>query len=69
MGTFKEGNWNNPETVCPICKTQNEGEIVLVPIAGTKEGNLFQAIQVHTKCINENIVYYPENNVMIISTR
>lgn len=49
MKTFEEGNWSND--VCPICKTQNKGKVVLVGIDGTESGNNIQAIQIHLDCI------------------
>lgn len=66
MRTFKNGNWFDPKTVCPVCETQDEGEVVLVPVAGTQQGRNIQAIQVHTKCIGERMVYYPEHNMIFI---
>ena len=36
--------------VCPICKTANDTDTILVPIPGTEDGNIVQAKQVHKKC-------------------
>lgn len=55
MRTFETGNWG--DEVCPICKTNKLGEVILVPIAGTKEGNIAQAKQVHTKCLEDKLFY------------
>ncbi len=63
MKTFKEGNWDNVEK-CPMCNTSSEGEVVLVPIQGTIEGNLAEAIQVHTKCLQDRWIYNKEHNII-----
>jgi len=52
MRTFKHFNSFNTSDVCPICGTNNDKEVILVPIKGTEEGNNIQAIQVHTDCLN-----------------
>ena len=41
--------------VCPICGTADIKEAILIPIAGTEEGNNMQAIQVHVDCCSELI--------------
>ena len=69
MRTFEKGNWSSPETLCPICKTQDKGEVVLVPIAGTEDGNNMEAIQVHTKCIGEKMIYIKSHNAIIINCK
>ena len=42
------GNWK-----CPICKTSLDASVMLVPIAGTEEGNNQQALQAHAGCVRE----------------
>ncbi len=66
MRTFKQGNWSGNE-ICPICKTKKQGEVILIPIAGTKDGNKIKAIQTHTDCLQKQLMYYPENKIMIIN--
>jgi len=51
MRTFKKMNKVGGE-VCPICKTADNGEIVLIGIIGTEEGNNIEGKQFHLKCIN-----------------
>jgi RNA polymerase subunit RPABC4/transcription elongation factor Spt4 len=51
MKTFKHMNTTGPE-VCPVCKTKEDKQVTLVPIYGTQEGNIAQAIQIHVDCIN-----------------
>jgi hypothetical protein len=54
MKSFKQGNWNGKQNVCPICETTKEGEVTLIAIDGTntKESPLnFQAMQVHVDCL------------------
>lgn len=36
--------------ICPVCKTSEQGECVLVPIDGTREGGIQRAIPVHRDC-------------------
>ncbi len=64
MRTFKQGNWSGDDN-CLICGTQKQGEVILVPITGTKEGNKIQAKQVHTDCLQERLMYYPEHNIIM----
>ena len=51
MRTFKKPNLTN-NWKCPICKTSDEKEVVLVGIVGTKDGNNMQAEQIHLDCID-----------------
>jgi len=51
MKTFKQMNKSGKD-VCPICNTQDDGEVVLIGIIGTEEGNIIEAKQFHLKCIN-----------------
>lgn len=53
MRIFKQGNWNKKiKNVCPICKTQKKGEVVLIGISGKQKGNNCEALQVHLDCLN-----------------
>ena len=52
MRTFKKMNKSVPEDVCPICNTQDEGEVVLIGIAGTQQDRLCEAKQFHLRCID-----------------
>ena len=52
---FDSGNWDkrfSKKDVCPICKTQNEGKVVLIAISGTQKGHNAQAKQVHLDCLD-----------------
>ena len=42
---------------CPICGTNEDKPVALVPISGTQEGSICQAIQMHFDCIE--LVYCP----------
>lgn len=42
----KAGGWK-----CPICKTDEDKEVVLVAIMGTEEGHNMEAEQVHLACL------------------
>ena len=49
MITFPHFNQDN-DAVCPMCKTNEDCETVLVPVPGTECGNIMEARQVHKKC-------------------
>ena len=49
MKTFKQFNQS---TKCPICNTNKEGETVLIPIADSNKGDIYQAEQIHLECLN-----------------
>lgn len=65
MRTFENGNWENGDE-CPLCNTKEDGEVVLVPINGTIEGNIAEATQVHTKCMQDRWLFIPEHNAIVI---
>lgn len=64
MRTFEQGNWSNG-SVCKLCAESTSGEVILVPINGTKDGNNIEACQVHTKCLSERLMFYPDYNLLI----
>ena len=41
--------------VCPLCDTSTDAPVVLIPIPGTEEGNIMQAAQVHSHCIEQSL--------------
>jgi hypothetical protein len=41
------GDWK-----CPICKTNEDKQVILVGVDGTEEGNNMQAEQIHVDCID-----------------
>jgi hypothetical protein len=49
MRTFAHFN-QSTGAVCPMCKTNEDCETVLIPIPGTEKGNIMEAMQVHKKC-------------------
>lgn len=62
MRTFaKMMNTSNNE-VCPICKTQDKGKVVLIGIVGTQQDNIIEAQQFHLKCIE---LYYDKTHNII----
>lgn len=64
MRTFKQGNWSNDDK-CPVCnqgEREDSQEVILVPIVGTKEGNICTAIQVHVNCID--LHYHQDINIL-----
>jgi hypothetical protein len=50
MRIFNHFNQSNDD-ICPICRTNEDKETVLIPIPGTEEGNLLEAIQMHLDCL------------------
>lgn len=47
---------------CPICNTDEDGEVVLIRIAGTEDGNNAEAEQVHLDCLD--LVWDRENGII-----
>ena len=60
MKIFEHMNTSGKE-VCPICKTKEDKEVVLIGIDGTEDGGNMRAIQVHLDCLN--LRYSKENNL------
>jgi hypothetical protein len=56
MRVFAKPNLSNGWK-CPICKTSEEKEVVLIGVEGTQEGNNMQAEQFHLDCLE--LTYYP----------
>ena len=54
--------------VCPICKTSHDSPATLVPVDGTQDGNIEEAIPVHVKCI-ENLSFRFIDTKDILYTR
>ena len=50
MRTFPHFNQSH-NSICPICKTNDDKETTLVAVDGTKDGKIEEAIQVHVECI------------------
>lgn len=48
MRQFLHPNMNG--FTCPVCGTNADAPVVLVPIEGTEDGNLVEAKQVHSDC-------------------
>ncbi|RMG79791.1 MAG: hypothetical protein D6707_07535 [Bacteroidetes bacterium] len=42
----------NQTTNCPICNTNKDGKAVLIPIEGTEDDGIMEAMQVHLDCID-----------------
>jgi hypothetical protein len=61
MKVFKSFN-NYGDDVCPVCGKNTLKETVLIPIAGTENGNIMKAMQVHLDCID--LTYHEINNEM-----
>ncbi len=47
---------NMTDFKCPICNTNKDKPVVLIPIAGTEKGGKSQAEQVHVECIDLTVV-------------
>ena len=68
MRTFEHYNQSGDD-VCPICGTNKDEEIVLIPIMGTESGNNIQAIQVHTECLQKNLSYDKSMHIIYTYTK
>ncbi len=51
------------EKCCPVCGTNNDFECFLVPIAGTEDDGICEAMVVHTACIK--LVYFKNQNIFV----
>jgi hypothetical protein len=58
MRVFKKPNLSG-DWKCPICKTNEEKEVILAGIYGTKEGKTMEAKQFHLDCID--LIYYSKD--------
>jgi hypothetical protein len=43
--------------VCPICGNNADKETIFVRVLGTEKGNIAEAAQVHTECLQRELVY------------
>lgn len=68
MRTFSHPNFHEDQS-CPICGLKTDLPIILVPIAGTANGGNIQAIQVHEECIESQLIYCPEQQIIICNPK
>jgi len=61
---FEHPNMN--DFACPICGTQEDKRVVLVPIQGTREGVMVECEQVHLDCLLNGLMYYKQRSVMAL---
>jgi len=45
-------HFNTNTIPCPVCQTRTDIKTILIPIDGTKEDGICEAIQVHLDCID-----------------
>lgn len=57
MRVFPEANYSEKSKPCPICGTKENKPVVLVGIAGSENGRIMEAVQVHLECLD--LYYYP----------
>jgi len=48
---------NTTAKSCPICHTMDDKPVTLISIAGTENGGICEAIQVHVDCLD--LIYLP----------
>jgi hypothetical protein len=53
----------NKLDTCVVCNTKDDGEVVLIPVAGTQSEGICEAKQVHLKCL-DGLFYYPEEGLI-----
>ena len=63
MRTFLKFNPTG-DSICPICGTFEEKETLLVPIIGTEDENVCEAVQVHTECFQSAYIYDREKSII-----
>ena len=47
---------------CIVCGTSKEGEVILVPVLGTSDGSISQAVPLHIDCID--LVYNRQAKIL-----
>ena len=66
MRTFEKPNLSN-NWKCPICGTNDEKEIVLIGVDGTREGNLMEGHQYHLECLE--LMEYSMDDTIVLAMR
>ncbi len=51
------GGWK-----CPICKTDKDSSVVLIPISDTEDESIAQAEQFHTECLDLWVIKDKDKN-------
>jgi len=59
---------NRNDTICPLCKTGNTTEAILIAVDGTAEGFRTEAIQFHISCLEGSLIYYPSTGLIASAT-
>ena len=49
------------DSICKLCGTNDDKECILVPVQGTEEDGICEAIPVHIDCVK--LIYWPEENI------
>ena len=62
-GVWEHFPTNNLQ-VCPICKTNEDKECVLIAIAGTEDGNICEAQPTHLDCVLKDLIYDKEHQLI-----
>lgn len=60
MKTFSDPFHDKEAPPCPVCGTWAKRDGVLIPIAGTQEGNICQAKVVHLDYLVSTLTFYEE---------
>jgi hypothetical protein len=47
---------------CPICKTNEDSQVVLLSKYGTTQGNIIEAEQCHLECLD--LYFYEDSNLI-----
>ena len=50
---------------CPVCGTNEQGECVLIPVDGTEDGSVCEAVPVHRDCINASVCRIDSSRTVI----
>lgn len=54
-------------TVCPVCKTREDGQTAMIYVAGSNKDGVGIAEPVHLDCIVRNLVYYKETDLIALA--
>ena len=62
MKVFKKMSVETKQA-CPVCNTLEQKPVVLVSIAGTEDGNITEAVQVHLDCLE--LCYHKDIGIIV----
>ncbi|KKK66213.1 hypothetical protein LCGC14_2966380 [marine sediment metagenome] len=61
MNIFEHAN-RGGDWKCPVCHKNKDSRVALIPIVGTRDGNIVEGEQIHLNCIN--LFYNMEQKIL-----